>query len=66
MDALCAANGVEHMGAGPHLAGSVAEVADAIRPYLPLGFTTIIVRMPAPYDPETIERIGEVAEALGS
>ena len=36
-----------------------------IRPYRDLGFETVIVRMPAPYDDETIERIGEVADRLG-
>ncbi len=64
MDVLMAANGVTTMGAGPHLVGSPAEVADAIRPYRDLGFETVIVRMPAPYDAQTIERIGEVAERL--
>ena len=64
MDALMAANGVTTMGAGPHLVGSPTVVADAIRPYRDLGFGTVIVRMPAPYDTQTIERIGEVAEEL--
>ncbi len=64
MDVLMAANGVTSMGGGPHLVGSPAEVADAIRPYRDLGFETVIVRMPAPYDAQTIERIGEVAEQL--
>jgi alkanesulfonate monooxygenase SsuD/methylene tetrahydromethanopterin reductase-like flavin-dependent oxidoreductase (luciferase family) len=64
MDELMAHNQVEHMGAVPHLAGSPDEVADAIRPYRDLGFETVIVRMPAPYDQETIERIGEVATRL--
>ena len=32
-----------------------------IAPYRDLGFGTVIVRLPAPYDGETIERIGEVA-----
>jgi alkanesulfonate monooxygenase SsuD/methylene tetrahydromethanopterin reductase-like flavin-dependent oxidoreductase (luciferase family) len=64
MDELLAHNGVEHMGEVPHLAGSPAEIADEIRPYRDLGFETVIVRMPAPYDRETIERIGEVAERL--
>ena len=64
MDALMAANGVTSMGAGPHLVGSPDQVADAIRPYRDLGFETVIVRMPAPYDAQTIERIGEVAERL--
>ena len=64
MDELLAHNGVEHMGEVPHLAGSPDEIADAIRPYRDLGFGTVIVRMPAPYDDETTARIGEVAERL--
>ncbi len=64
MDALMTANGVTAMGPVPHLAGSPTMVADAIRPYRDLGFQTVIARMPAPYDAQTIERIGEVAEAL--
>ena len=50
------------MGAGPHLTGSPAERRR--RPSgrtATSGFSTVIVRMPAPYDRETIERIGEVA-----
>jgi alkanesulfonate monooxygenase SsuD/methylene tetrahydromethanopterin reductase-like flavin-dependent oxidoreductase (luciferase family) len=66
MDALAAANGVTDMGAGLHLAGSPTVVADAIRPYRDLGFETVIVRMPAPYDRQTIERIGDVAARLGA
>jgi alkanesulfonate monooxygenase SsuD/methylene tetrahydromethanopterin reductase-like flavin-dependent oxidoreductase (luciferase family) len=64
MDALMAANGVTTMGGGPHLWGSPASVADAIRPYRDLGFATVIVRLPAPYDRQTIERIGEVEDHL--
>ena len=64
MDELEAHNGVTDMGDVPHLAGSPAQVADAIRPYRDLGFSTVIVRMPAPYDRETIERVGEVAALL--
>jgi alkanesulfonate monooxygenase SsuD/methylene tetrahydromethanopterin reductase-like flavin-dependent oxidoreductase (luciferase family) len=64
MDELLAHNGVTNMGPGPHLAGPPEAVADAIRPFLELGFRTIIVRMSAPYDRETIERMGEVAALL--
>jgi alkanesulfonate monooxygenase SsuD/methylene tetrahydromethanopterin reductase-like flavin-dependent oxidoreductase (luciferase family) len=64
MDELMAANGVTNMGPGPHLAGSPEVIAEAIRPYRDLGFSTVIVRMPAPYDPQTIARIGEVADHL--
>jgi len=63
--ALLAANGIDDMGNVPVLLGSPAAVADAIRPYRELGFETIIVRMPAPYDPETIERMPSVWERLG-
>ena len=34
----------------PHLLGPPELVADALRPYVDLGFRTIIVRLPAPYD----------------
>jgi alkanesulfonate monooxygenase SsuD/methylene tetrahydromethanopterin reductase-like flavin-dependent oxidoreductase (luciferase family) len=64
MDELEAHNGITDMGAVPHLAGSPEQVADAIRPYRDLGFSTVIVRMPAPYDRETIERMGEVRAIL--
>ena len=61
--ALLAANGIETWRA-PALLGSPAEVADALRPYVELGFATVIVRMPAPYDRETIDRMARVAELL--
>jgi alkanesulfonate monooxygenase SsuD/methylene tetrahydromethanopterin reductase-like flavin-dependent oxidoreductase (luciferase family) len=64
MDELFAHNGVTSAGSGAHLAGPPARVADAIRPYAELGFETIIARMPAPYDDETIARVGEVGEIL--
>ena len=61
---LIAHNGASDAGAVPHLLGSPAEVADEIRPFVELGFRTIIVRLPAPYDRETIDRMGEVGAAL--
>lgn len=64
MEAAMAANGIDSMGGGPHLTGSPAALAEAIRPYRDLGFSTVIVRLPAPYDRETIERIGEVVDEL--
>lgn len=64
MEAQMAANGVTSMGPGPHLTGSPAQVAEVIRPYRDLGFGTVIVRMPAPYDYQTIERMPEVWERL--
>ena len=63
---LLAHNGMESSGAPVVLLGPPEEAADAIRPYRDeLGFRTVIVRMPAPYDRETIERIGEVRALLG-
>ena len=41
--------------------GSPEEIADRLRPYVELGFRTVISEQPAPYDVETFERfIGEV------
>jgi alkanesulfonate monooxygenase SsuD/methylene tetrahydromethanopterin reductase-like flavin-dependent oxidoreductase (luciferase family) len=61
--AALAANGVDTMG-GEVLVGSPAAIADQLRPYAELGFETVIVRMAAPYDRQTIERVGEVQAAL--
>ena len=41
--------------------GSPEELADRLRPYVEMGFRTVISEQPAPYDVETFERfIGEV------
>lgn len=41
--------------------GTVEQIAERIRAYVAVGFDTVIVEMPAPYDIETLERlIGEV------
>ncbi len=41
--------------------GSPEQIADRLRPYVELGFRTVISEQPAPYDVETLERfIGEV------
>jgi alkanesulfonate monooxygenase SsuD/methylene tetrahydromethanopterin reductase-like flavin-dependent oxidoreductase (luciferase family) len=65
--ALLAHNGTPNAGDVPNLLGSPTQVADEIRPYRDeLGFSHVIVRMPAPYDRETIDRIGEVRDALGA
>jgi alkanesulfonate monooxygenase SsuD/methylene tetrahydromethanopterin reductase-like flavin-dependent oxidoreductase (luciferase family) len=50
--------------AGP--IGTPDEVADAVRPMTELGFRHILIDTPAPYDPETIDRIGEVIERLNA
>jgi alkanesulfonate monooxygenase SsuD/methylene tetrahydromethanopterin reductase-like flavin-dependent oxidoreductase (luciferase family) len=62
--ALLAANGIADMEGSVVLLGAPTEVADALRPYTELGFETVIVRMPAPYDRETIDRMTEVRELL--
>ena len=61
---IIAHNGAPNAGNVPHLLGSPAEVAAAIHPYVELGFRTIIVRLPAPHDRETIDRMGEVGSRL--
>lgn len=63
-DAALAYNGADDMGQVPILLGPPSTVADGLRPYRDLGFRTVIVRMPAPFDPETIARIGEVDSLL--
>ena len=64
---LCAANGIDGGGNVPHLLGSPARVADAIAPFVAdLGFSTVICRMPAPFDHETVDRIAEVRDLLGA
>jgi alkanesulfonate monooxygenase SsuD/methylene tetrahydromethanopterin reductase-like flavin-dependent oxidoreductase (luciferase family) len=41
--------------------GSPEQIAERLRPYVDLGFRTVISEQPAPYDPETFERfIGEL------
>ena len=64
MNALFAHNGITSAGDVPHLTGPPEKLADDLRPFVDLGFGTIIVRMPAPYDRETIDRIGEVGALL--
>jgi alkanesulfonate monooxygenase SsuD/methylene tetrahydromethanopterin reductase-like flavin-dependent oxidoreductase (luciferase family) len=61
---LLRANGVAIDDFGGYVAGTPAQVAETLEPYRDLGFETFIVRMPAPYDQETIERIGEVGGPL--
>ncbi|HEV8403411.1 MAG TPA: hypothetical protein VGQ31_10300, partial [Candidatus Limnocylindrales bacterium] len=45
--------------------GTAEQLADRLRPYVELGFRTVISEQPAPYDTESIERlIGEVVPLL--
>jgi alkanesulfonate monooxygenase SsuD/methylene tetrahydromethanopterin reductase-like flavin-dependent oxidoreductase (luciferase family) len=64
LDAALANNGTDNMGEVLVILGSPETAAAALRPYRDLGFETVIVRLPAPYDRETIERIGEVDALL--
>jgi F420-dependent oxidoreductase-like protein len=57
-------NGLENLGGVPTLTGSPEAAAETLRPYLDLGFSTVIVRMPAPFDRETIDRLPEVLALL--
>jgi len=61
---LLAANNVDDMNANPVLLGPPSLLANAIAPYRDLGFGTVIARLPAPFDRETIDRIGEVDALL--
>ena len=66
-DALLDHNGVEGGPASmgiPVLLGPPDAIAAALLPYRRLGFETVIVRLPGPYDAETLARIGEVRTAL--
>lgn len=62
--ASLARNLTDNMGDVPTLLGSPSFVAAGLRPYTELGFRTVIVRLPSPYDRQTIERMSEVAELL--
>jgi alkanesulfonate monooxygenase SsuD/methylene tetrahydromethanopterin reductase-like flavin-dependent oxidoreductase (luciferase family) len=62
--ATLALTGTDSMGDVPLLLGSPALLADGLRPYVELGFRTVIARLPGPFDRETIDRIGEVGDLL--
>jgi alkanesulfonate monooxygenase SsuD/methylene tetrahydromethanopterin reductase-like flavin-dependent oxidoreductase (luciferase family) len=64
--ALLKHNGLTEMTSVPILLGPPSIIAEALRPFLAMGFGHIMVRLPAPYDRETIERIGEVREAIAA
>jgi alkanesulfonate monooxygenase SsuD/methylene tetrahydromethanopterin reductase-like flavin-dependent oxidoreductase (luciferase family) len=63
-DASLRANGETDVTRYAPLVGSPRAIADGLRPFIELGFDHVIVSMPAPYDPETIERLGEVGLAV--
>jgi alkanesulfonate monooxygenase SsuD/methylene tetrahydromethanopterin reductase-like flavin-dependent oxidoreductase (luciferase family) len=59
-------NGSADAGNVPNLLGPPEYVAERLAPYRELAFSSVIVRLPAPYDRETIDRIGEVDALLGA
>jgi alkanesulfonate monooxygenase SsuD/methylene tetrahydromethanopterin reductase-like flavin-dependent oxidoreductase (luciferase family) len=61
-----AANGQveEEEEPGVDLVGPPERIAELWRPFLELGFTHLIIDLPAPYDRETIDRLPEVRELL--
>jgi alkanesulfonate monooxygenase SsuD/methylene tetrahydromethanopterin reductase-like flavin-dependent oxidoreductase (luciferase family) len=63
-DAQLAFNGITDGSGVPLLLGSPEHIAETLAPYLALGFSTVIVRMPAPFDRETIDRLPEVLAHL--
>ena len=64
IEELCRHNGIPEIGGVPNLAGPPEAIALALRPYRDLGFHHVMVRLPAPYDRETIERLPELRAAL--
>ena len=46
------------------LVGPPERIAELWRPFLELGFTNLVVDLPAPYDRETMERLPEVRDML--
>ncbi|HYO43631.1 MAG TPA: LLM class flavin-dependent oxidoreductase [Candidatus Limnocylindrales bacterium] len=59
-----AANGEEYDETWNHFCGTPAAIAEGLQPIVGLGFRHILVESPAPYDWETIDRIGELLAAL--
>jgi F420-dependent oxidoreductase-like protein len=64
LDEQLAHNGDADLQGVPLILGSPQLAADTIRPYRELGFETVIARLPAPFDRETIDRLGEVRDLL--
>ena len=62
--AILVQNGIDRLEGVPILLGPPGLIAERLAPYRSLGMAEVVVRLPAPYDRETIERIGEVRAAL--
>ena len=59
-----AASGEEFDETWNFFCGTPAEIAEGLQPIIELGFRHIFVESPAPYDWETIDRIGELLAEL--
>ncbi len=64
--AQLAADGEEFDPDWNFFVGPPAEIAEGLQPILELGFRHLLVDMPAPYDLETVGRIGELIELLNA
>jgi alkanesulfonate monooxygenase SsuD/methylene tetrahydromethanopterin reductase-like flavin-dependent oxidoreductase (luciferase family) len=64
--ARLAANGEEYDPEWNAFVGPPADVAEGLLPILELGFRHVLIDLPAPYDLETIGRIGELVELLNA
>ncbi len=62
--AQLAQNGITNPEVIPMLMGSPEVIAETLQPYREIGFSTVTVRMPAPFDRETIDRLPEVLALL--
>jgi alkanesulfonate monooxygenase SsuD/methylene tetrahydromethanopterin reductase-like flavin-dependent oxidoreductase (luciferase family) len=59
-----AASGEEFDESWNFFCGTPAEIAEGLQPIIELGFRHVFVESPAPYDWETIDRIGELLAEL--
>jgi alkanesulfonate monooxygenase SsuD/methylene tetrahydromethanopterin reductase-like flavin-dependent oxidoreductase (luciferase family) len=57
MESLFESNGKANPWRDQSMVGTPEEVADAMRPYLGIGFRHFIVGFPSPYDAESMERL---------
>ena len=60
------ANGEEFDPDWNFFVGTPADIAEGLQPLLALGFRHVLIDMPAPYDTETIGRLGELIELLNA
>ena len=64
--AQLAADGEEFDPDWNFFVGPPADIAEGLQPILELGFRHLLIDMPAPYDLETIGRVGELVELLNA